>query len=39
MTFITHGEADAADALRIRINERLKWNCCVPEYLQEVTLD
>ena len=39
MTFITHGEADAADALRVRINERLKWNCCVPEYLQEVTLD
>ena len=37
--FITHGEADAADALRVRIEERLKWTCCVPEYLQEETLE
>lgn len=38
-TFITHGEADAAEALRVRIGERLGWRCCVPEYLQQETLD
>ncbi|QAU34647.1 MBL fold metallo-hydrolase [Janthinobacterium sp. 17J80-10] len=37
-TFIVHGEADAADALRRRIQEELKWNCRVPEYLEQVEL-
>jgi metallo-beta-lactamase family protein len=33
MTFITHGEADAADALRRRIEGELGWPCRVPGYL------
>jgi metallo-beta-lactamase family protein len=38
-TFITHGEPDAADALRRRIEEELKWNCVVPGYRDEAVLD
>jgi metallo-beta-lactamase family protein len=38
-TFITHGEPDAADALRKRIEEELKWNCVVPGYRDEAVLD
>lgn len=38
-TFITHGEPDAADALRHGIEETLHWNCHVPEYLERVSLD
>lgn len=30
-TFIVHGEPDAADALRLRIEEELGWNCLVPD--------
>lgn len=37
-TFITHGEPAAADALRSRIKHELKWDCLVPEHLQEVQL-
>ena len=37
-TFITHGEPAAADALRLRIQERLRWECEIPEYLQSVEL-
>lgn len=37
-TFITHGEPDASDALRLRIQKELKWNCRVPEYLEQVQL-
>jgi metallo-beta-lactamase family protein len=37
-TFITHGEADAADTLRRRIEENLKWNCSVPDYLETIQL-
>ncbi len=36
MTFITHGEPVAADALRLRIQERFGWDCQVPEYLETV---
>lgn len=36
--FITHGEPVAADALRVRIGEELRWECEVPEYLQKVQL-
>jgi metallo-beta-lactamase family protein len=32
MTFVTHGEPSAADALRRRIEEQLHWACRVPEY-------
>lgn len=37
-TFITHGEPDAADCLRRRIEESLKWPCSVPDYLESVDL-
>jgi len=37
-TFITHGEPDAADALRHRIEEELGWRCRVPEYRDTVDL-
>ena len=30
--FITHGEPDAADALRKRIESERGWHCTVPEY-------
>jgi metallo-beta-lactamase family protein len=38
-TFVTHGEPAAADALRRRIEEELKWQCRVPEYMGEVGLE
>jgi metallo-beta-lactamase family protein len=38
MTFITHGEPAASDALRRRIEEELKWPCTVPEHGQQVEL-
>lgn len=38
-TFITHGEAPAADALRKRIEEELKWHVSVPDYLESVDLE
>lgn len=37
-TFITHGEPDAADALRARIKHELGWHCRVPEHLERVGL-
>ncbi|MGA9333906.1 MAG: MBL fold metallo-hydrolase [Rudaea sp.] len=39
MTFITHGEPVAADALRQQIERRLHWNTHIPEYLESVELD
>jgi len=38
-TFITHGEPEAADALRRRIEEELHWSCAIPDYLERETLD
>jgi metallo-beta-lactamase family protein len=38
MTYITHGEPDASDALRIRIKRELGWSARVPEYLEKVSL-
>lgn len=32
MTFVTHGEPVAADALRHRIEEELRWPCLVPDH-------
>lgn len=37
-TFITHGEPDAADALRHRIEQELHWPCVIPEYLETQAL-
>lgn len=36
--FVTHGEPDAADALRLRIQRELGWTAHVPEYLEQVDL-
>lgn len=38
LTFITHGEPVAADALRLAIEERLGWQCRVPEHLERADL-
>ncbi|HEX3485931.1 MAG TPA: MBL fold metallo-hydrolase [Micropepsaceae bacterium] len=38
MTFVTHGEPAAADALRHRIDEELGWACTVPDYRDEAEL-
>jgi len=38
MTFITHGEPAAADALRHRIAEELGWACTVPAYRDQADL-
>jgi metallo-beta-lactamase family protein len=38
MTFVVHGEASAADALRHRIKEELDWPCVVPEHQEQVEL-
>lgn len=37
-TFITHGEPPAAEALRVRIQRELGWECHVPDYLETVSL-
>lgn len=36
--FITHGEPAAADALRMRVERELDWECHVPVYLEGVEL-
>jgi metallo-beta-lactamase family protein len=36
--FVTHGEPDAADALRRAIRQRLHWDARVPEYRDTVDL-
>lgn len=38
MTFITHGEMAASDALRRRIADELGWSCTVPGYRDEAEL-
>ena len=38
MTFITHGEPPASDALRHRIEEELRWPSTVPEFRDEFDL-
>ncbi len=42
--FITHGEPDAADAMRVHVQEKLGWSCSVPvlgdvEQLPSTALD
>ena len=36
--FVTHGEPDAADAMRLRIKRDLGWNAYAPDYLERVNL-
>lgn len=38
MTFITHGEPAASDALRHRIEEELNWPCKVPDHGERIAL-
>ena len=38
MTYVTHGEPDAADALRFRIEHELGWDVRVPEHLERVLI-
>ncbi|MDH3239906.1 MAG: MBL fold metallo-hydrolase [Alphaproteobacteria bacterium] len=38
LTFVTHGEPAASDALRRRIEEELNWPCRVPDYRDEASL-
>jgi len=37
-TFLTHGEAEAAEAFKKKIEEHLHWNVEVPIYLEQVDL-
>ncbi len=36
--FIVHGEPDASEALRVRINRELGWSAVVPRHEQEYVL-
>lgn len=36
--FVTHGEPTASDALRLTIEERLGWNCIVPQHQESYNL-
>lgn len=38
MTFVTHGEPNASDTLRQRIERELGWAAHVPDYRDVVTL-
>lgn len=38
MTYVTHGEPDAADRLRFRMEHELGWKARVPEYLERIDL-
>jgi metallo-beta-lactamase family protein len=39
MTYITHGEPDSSDALRVRIKHELGWRVRVPEHLETISLE
>ena len=39
ISFVVHGEPDAARALRDRIEEELGWSAVVPSHLERVRLD
>ena len=39
MTYVTHGEPDAADTLRARIQRELGWHARAPEHLERVSVD
>lgn len=37
--FITHGDQDAAQSLKEKIENRFHWSCVIPEYLQTEVLN
>ena len=39
MTYITHGEPDASDALRLRNKRAVGWRARVPEHLEKISLE
>ena len=39
MTYLTHGEPQASDALRFRVEHELGWPARVPEHLETIRLD
>ncbi|MCU1564547.1 MAG: fold metallo-hydrolase [Arthrobacter sp.] len=39
MTYITHGEPEASEALRVRIKRQLGWRARVPEHLDKISLE
>ncbi|MCX6500598.1 MAG: MBL fold metallo-hydrolase [Arthrobacter sp.] len=38
MTYITHGEPESSDALRVRIKRELGWRARVPEHLEQIDI-
>lgn len=38
LTYLTHGEPEAAESLRQKIAQQLKWSVTVPKYLDKVPL-
>ena len=38
-TLIVHGEPQASDALRVKIQDTFHWNCHIPKIFEKVTLD
>ncbi|TAL74156.1 MAG: MBL fold metallo-hydrolase, partial [Rhodanobacter sp.] len=39
IVYVTHGEPDAADTLRARIQRELGWSARAPEHLERVALE
>ena len=39
VVYLTHGEPDAADTLRGRVQRELGWRARVPEHLERVGLE
>jgi metallo-beta-lactamase family protein len=38
MTFVVHGEIEAAVAMKDHIKNKLGWNAMIPEYLESYRL-
>lgn len=36
--FVTHGDPEAANAMKDHIESKFGWDCCVPTYLDRITL-
>ncbi|HHF7365552.1 TPA: MBL fold metallo-hydrolase RNA specificity domain-containing protein [Legionella bozemanae] len=36
--FITHGEKESAESLKVKIEQRFHWNCVIPNYLDQEKL-
>jgi metallo-beta-lactamase family protein len=38
MTFLTHGEPEAASSLKFKIEDRLNWPVTIPKYLEQIEI-